>query len=86
MSVLPATRRRRYPTEAQVGEAVVAPETLTTWINKLLDHCYLAFGGEIWRQIVGIPMRSVLRPRLTMLAKLLPRASELQFMQHSTTS
>lgn len=75
---IPGNLGQVLPPQAQVGEAVVGPDTLTKWINQLLDHCYLAFGGQIWRQVVGIPMGEACSG---MLANFYLYSYELQFMR-----
>ena len=65
------------PPRARRGETVVGHKELVCWIGHLLDHCYLAFGGKIWQQVIGIPMGEACSG---MLANFYLFSYELEFM------
>lgn len=60
------------------GDLAIDAARLTTWVNHLVDKCYVQFCGQIWRQSVGIPMGETCAGAL---ANLFLFTYELEFME-----
>ena len=45
-----------HPPAVGKHEVAVGAVELIQWINFLVDHCYVSFAGQLFRQVVGLPM------------------------------